>query len=82
MMIFILELDNLTSVKSVLFERDISYNNSELKRNYQIPSKIGRLLVFLIQFLFEDQTNNTPGLMPIHSSITTLSINLVMTQVN
>ena len=77
MMIFILEMDNLTSVKSVLFERDISNNNSELKRNYQIPSKIGRLLVFLIQFLFQDQTNNTPGLMPIHSSITTLSIKVL-----
>ena len=40
MMIFILELDNLTSVKSVSFERDISNNNSELKRNYQVPSKL------------------------------------------
>ena len=55
MMIFILKLDNLTSVKSVSFERDISNNNSELKRKYQIPSKIGRFLVFLIQFLFQDQ---------------------------
>ena len=55
MMIFILKLDDLTSVKSVSFDRDISNNNSELKRNYQIPSKIGRLLVFFIQFVFQDQ---------------------------